>query len=101
MEITATILTATVTLAAVALGGLLTIRTQDRIWRRDHSRQWRDIRLPAYSEFVSAVRSYMAFVLEDDAKIRAVPHPRRPGEMMPFFDQSGRPYRERLESAVS
>jgi hypothetical protein len=90
--------TAAVTLAAVLLGGWLTVRTQDRLWRRDHARQWRDIRLKAYGDYVTAFRQYIAFTLEPAAKIVAVPHPRRPGELMPFFDSDGRPYKERLEA---
>lgn len=26
-----------------------------------------------------------------------MPHPRYPGELIPFFDEAGRPYKERLE----
>jgi hypothetical protein len=33
--------TAAVTLLGVALGGWLTVWNQDRMWRREHSRQWR------------------------------------------------------------
>lgn len=80
-------------------GGWLSIRNQDRLWRRDHARQWRDIRLAAYKEFTAAYRQYVAFVLDPSANIAAVPNPRFPGELMPIFDQIGRPYKERLEAA--
>jgi hypothetical protein len=93
------LLTAGTTLLAVLLGGLLTLRSQDRTWRRDHQRQWRDIRLAAYTGFVDAFREYVAYVLRPDARITSVPRPRPPYELMPFFDEAGSPYRERLESS--
>lgn len=86
-------------LLGVVLGGWLTIRNQERQWHRDHQREWRDIRLSTYNEFASAYRQYVAFALEPTALISAVPHPQAPDELMPFFDESGRPYKERLESA--
>jgi hypothetical protein len=82
----------------VLLGGWLTIKNQDRLWRHDHARQWRDIRLAIYRDFLSAYREYIAFTLEPTASISAVPHPRKPGALMPYFDASGRPYKERLEA---
>jgi len=87
-------------LLGVALGGWLTTRNQDRLWRRDHARQWRDIRLSTYTEFLSAYRQYIAYALDPNARITAVSHPRRPDEVMPFFDETGRPYREKLEAAI-
>ncbi|MGC1285561.1 MAG: hypothetical protein WA895_21675 [Streptosporangiaceae bacterium] len=92
-------ITAMVTLLAVLLGGWLSVRNQDRTWHRDHSRQWRDIRLTAYQEFLAAYREYLAFVQDPAAKILAIPHPRRSDDMMPFFDSDGRPHKERLEAA--
>ena len=53
--------TAVTTLIAVALGGWLTGRAQDRIWQRDHQRQWRDIRLTAYTGYLTAFREYVAY----------------------------------------
>jgi hypothetical protein len=93
-------ITPIVTLLGVALGGRLTLRNQDRLWRRDHARQWRDIRLSSYSDFLSAYRQYIAFALDPGAHITATPHPRKPNEVMPFFDETGRPYRENLEAAM-
>ncbi|WP_430501331.1 hypothetical protein ACQRWP_07035 [Micromonospora trifolii] len=90
--------TATTTMLAVLIGGWLTVRAQDRLWRRDQDRQWRDIRLNAYAEFIGAVREYVAHVLNPAARITAVPRPRDPGDLMPFFDDEGGRYRERLES---
>ncbi|MEV5833527.1 hypothetical protein [Nocardia sp. NPDC052112] len=85
-------------LLGVVLGGWLTIRNQERQWHRDHEREWRDIRLSTYNEFASAYRQYVAFAVEPSALISAVPHPQAPGELMPFFDEAGRPYKEKLES---
>jgi hypothetical protein len=79
----------------------MSFRNQDRLWWRDHDRQWRDIRLATYNEFLSAYRQYVAFTLEPTANITSVPHPRVPGEQMPFFDDVGRPYKERLESTFT
>jgi hypothetical protein len=92
-------ITATATMLAVLIGGWLTLRAQDRLWRRDQDRQWRDIRLNTYTEFINAFREYVAFFLQADARISAVPRPRAPGEPMPFFDETGTKYKERLESA--
>lgn len=86
-------------LAGVLLGGWLTIRNHDRQWRREHQREWREIRLRTYDEFVAAYRQYVAFAVDPAAHITAVPHPWRAGQLMPFFDEAGRPYKERLESA--
>ncbi|MEU1589714.1 hypothetical protein [Micromonospora sp. NPDC005710] len=68
--------TATTTMLAVLIGGWLTVRAQDRLWRRDQDRQWRDIRLSAYTDFIGAVREYVAHVLHPAARITAVPRPR-------------------------
>jgi hypothetical protein len=91
-------ITALVTLFAVLLGGWLSTRNQDRLWQRDHARQWRDIRLDAYRDFLTSYRDYIAFTREPSANISAVPHPVRIGTLMPFFDEIGRPYMERLEA---
>lgn len=99
VNVAASVITPVVTLLAVVLGGWLSTHNQDRLWRRDHARQWRDIRLSTYSEFLAAYRQYIAFTLEPTARISAIPHPSRPDELMPFFDETGRPYREKLESA--
>ena len=93
-------ITAVAALLGVFLGGWLTVRNQERQWKREHARQWRDIRLAAFSEFIAAYRQYVAFALEPTANITVVPHPRFP-EMMPFFDDVGRPYKEKLESAIT
>jgi hypothetical protein len=90
--------TAATTLIAVVLGGWLTTRAQDRLWRRDHQRQWRDIRLAVYTNFLHAFREYVAYVLQPAARVVAVPRPRPPNDLMPFFDEKGSVYKERLEA---
>ncbi|MFD1545989.1 hypothetical protein [Nonomuraea guangzhouensis] len=90
--------TAATTLIAVVLGGWLAIRGQDRLWRRDHQRQWRDIRLAAYTSFLNAFREYVAYVLQPTVQITAVPRPGPPNDLMPFFDERGSAYKERLEA---
>lgn len=99
MNLVGNAITAIVTLLAVVLGAWLSIINQNRLWRRDHSRQWRDIRLNVYNDFLAAYRQYVAFVLEATAIITALPHPRHPGDLMPFFDANGRPYKEKMEAA--
>ncbi|MEU4473915.1 hypothetical protein [Micromonospora sp. NPDC023888] len=91
--------TAVTTLLAVMLGGWLTIRAQDRLWHRDNQRQWRDIRLAAYTTFLTAFREYVAYILLPSARITAVPRPRSPHDPMPFFDEQGTRYKEQLEAA--
>ena len=91
--------TAGTTLVAVLLGGWLTTLAQDRGWRRDHQRQWRDIRLTAYTSYLTAFREYIAYVLQPTAQITAVPRPQPPNDLMPFFDEKGSAYKERLEAA--
>jgi hypothetical protein len=98
MDISATIVTAAVTLLGVTLGGWLTVWNQDRLWRREHARQWRDIRLTAFQNFLTAYREYLAYVENPESKISAVPHPQRSGELMPSFDADGRSYKERLDA---
>jgi hypothetical protein len=97
MTLVTSTITAAVALLGVLLGGYLSVRNQDRLWARDHARQWRDIRLSTYRDFLAAYRHYVAFALEPTANITAAPHPRYPGELIPFFDAAGRPYKERLE----
>jgi hypothetical protein len=91
-------ITAVTTMLAVLIGGWLTVRAQDRLWRRDQARQWRDIRLRAYTEFVDAFREYVAYVLNPSTVITAVPRQRPPGDLMPYFDEAGTRYKEHLES---
>ncbi|MEV1110606.1 hypothetical protein AB0I95_18520 [Micromonospora sp. NPDC049751] len=92
-------LTALVALLSVALGGYLSTRAQRRHWDRDHLRHWRDIRLSAFDDFLSAFRSYIAFALNPSAKIDAVPDAYSPGHLMPIFDNEGTDYKERMEAA--
>jgi hypothetical protein len=95
------LVTAVLALLGVLLGGWLSTRIQDRLWKRDHARQWRDIRLSVYKEYLGAYRQYVAFTVEPDVNISAIPHPRIPGTLMPVFDRVGRPYKERFDTASS
>ncbi|MEU6381672.1 hypothetical protein [Streptomyces sp. NPDC046909] len=101
MNVASASITAAVALLGVVLGGWLSIHNQDRLWQRDHARQWRDIRLAVYKDFVAAYRQYIAFTLEPTANITAVRFPHSPEKLTPFFDQAGRPYKERLETAAT
>jgi len=92
------IITAVATLLAVGLGGWLTTRAQERLWRRDQHRQWRDIRLTAYTEFLTAFRQYVSYVLLPTAKITTTRRKRSPNDLMPYFDKEGTAYKERLEA---
>ncbi|MFD9464008.1 hypothetical protein [Streptomyces sp. NPDC060027] len=98
---TASVITGLVALVGVALGGWLSLRNQDRAWQREHQRQWRDIRLTVCNDFLAANRRYVAYVLDPRASITALPHPREPGHLMPFFDETGRPYKEALEAGFT
>ena len=92
------VVTAVATLFAVVLGGWLTIRGQDRLWRRDNQRQWRDIRLKAYTDFLTAMREFVAYLLTPSAVVTAVARQSGAGDDMPFFDDHGTRHKERLEA---
>ncbi|MEU6260473.1 hypothetical protein [Streptomyces sp. NPDC047043] len=77
------------------------MRNHDRMAQREHERQWREVRLRFYNDFLAAHRKYVAFVVEPTARITAAPHPRSPGRLMPFFDETGRPYKETLEAGFT
>jgi len=57
MTVFTSVLATVTTLLGVALGGWLASRGQDRGWKRDHDRQWRDIRLTEFGEFARAYRA--------------------------------------------
>lgn len=101
MTLISSLITGTVALLGVFLGGLLAIRNQDRLWSREHERRWRDIRLQTHGDFVAAYRAMMAYISSPDVTITSAPHPRRSGEMIPYFDEIGREIRERMEAAVT
>lgn len=98
MNVAQVVVTAAATLLAVLLGGWITVRAQDRLWVRDQQRQWRDIRLANYGDFLSAFREYVAYILLPTAHVTAVPRPAYPHDLMPFFDETGTRYKERLEA---
>lgn len=100
MSLVSNAITAVVTLLGVFLGGWLSVRNQERLWRRDHARQWRDIRLAAYNDFLTAYRQYFAFVLDPAARVTHVERRELPDEPLPYFDEHGRPYKERMDSTL-
>jgi hypothetical protein len=87
------------TLLAVVLGGWLTLRGQDRHWKREQARQWRDMRLQRYTEFLTAFREYVSYILLPTAQVIAVRRAKSPHDLMPFFDETGTRYKEKLEAA--
>jgi hypothetical protein len=101
MTLINSIVTGAIALLGVMLGGILAIRNQERLWAREHERQWRDIRLETYGDFVAAYRSMLAYISSPDAQVTAAPHPRRPNEWIPYFDESGRAIREKMEASVT
>jgi hypothetical protein len=101
MNVINNVVAGTAALLGVLLGGFITVRNQERMWIREHDRQWRDIRLRAFDDFVAAYRGMMAYIRSPDVEITSTPHPRRPGEWIPYFSESGRPIREQLEVTIS
>lgn len=101
MSILNSVVAGVVALLGVLLGGFITIRNQEKMWMREHDRQWRDIRLRTFEDFVAACRAMMAYITSTSAEITATPHPRRAGERIPHFTESGLPVREEMESTIS
>src|SRR6266571_863628 len=99
MSLVNTLVTPVVALLGVLLGGWVTVKNQDRLWNRERARQWRDVRLATYKEFLDASSSYVAFSIEPTSNITTVPNTRHPGLLIPIFDEIGRPYKERLDVA--
>lgn len=100
VNVLGTVITAVVTLVGVALGGALSVRSSDRTWRRDHARQWRDIRLETYSGFLAAYRQYMVLALDPDTRVLGTERVNLESDPIPIFDEMGRPYKERLDAAL-
>ncbi|MFF2436999.1 hypothetical protein ACFVU4_22940 [Streptomyces sp. NPDC058107] len=93
-------ITAMVTLLAVALGGVLSVRNSDRSWHRDHAQKWRDIRLEIYGEFLSAYRQYMICALDPNSQVLGMERANLPSDPIPIFDETGRPYKEKLDATL-
>ena len=87
-------------LAGVGLGGLLSWRAQDRAWRREEVRLWRDARRNTYADLVAAVRQYRTYATRPDAHIELWTHPdgRR---LVPGIGPEGAKYQETLEAAFT
>lgn len=92
------VITAAMSLAAVALGAWLAGRAQDRGWRRDHAQRWRDIRLERYIAFLDAVREYVVYVQQPEATITVIKRPQHPHNLMPRLEEDGAAYTQRLDS---
>lgn len=95
-----TVVTALVTLLGVALGGVLSVRNADRSWRRNHTQQWRDIRLTAYGDFVSAIRQYFVFAVDPDTRVLSMTRGNLPSDPIPIFGEAGRLYNEKLDATM-
>jgi hypothetical protein len=54
--------------------------------------------LAAYTDYLTAFREYVAYVLRPTAQVVAVPRPHAPSIPLPFFDETGSPYKERFEA---
>jgi len=95
--LTELVASAIVPLAAVIIGGALTILAQHRLTRREHDRQWRDIRLSHHREFLAALREYIAYVTLPTTTVTAVPRQREPHDLMPHFADAAK--QQRLDAA--
>ncbi|MGH3391041.1 MAG: hypothetical protein ACRDOO_19405 [Actinomadura sp.] len=87
-------------LAGVGFGGLLSARAQDRAFRREERRLWRDARRRTYGEFVAAVRQYRTYVTGPDARIEVWAHPGG-GRLVPGIGSEGAACQERMEAAFT
>ena len=87
-------------LAGVGFGGLLSSRAQDRAWRREELRLWRDARRRTYGEFVAAVRQYRLYVTGPDARIEVWAHPGG-GRLVPAIGIEGASYQEKMEATFT
>jgi hypothetical protein len=88
-------------LLGAGIGAFIPFYRDKRLWKRESEKYWLDTRLATYKELLSAHRQYLAYVMLPDTLIEALPHPRFPGELMPFFDEKGRPVVERHDAAFS
>ncbi len=87
-------------LVGVGLGGVLSLRAQDRAWRREEVRRWRDARRATYAEFVAAVRQYRAFVTGPDVGVEVWSHPDGT-RLIPGVAAEGAEHQTRMEAAFT
>ncbi|MEV1173865.1 hypothetical protein [Nonomuraea sp. NPDC049784] len=87
-------------LAGVGLGGLLSSRAQDRAWKREEQRRWRDARRTTYADFVTAVREYRSFVSGPDARVEVWMHPEGT-RLTPAIGQDGAAYQTKMEASFT
>ncbi|MGN9907778.1 hypothetical protein ACTMTJ_09510 [Phytohabitans sp. LJ34] len=86
-------------LLGVLVGGWATHWTQQRGWRRDEQRYLMDSRRQAYGLFLTAVRAYFAYAQSPSVKIAAVKVSDGSDVEIPILDETGVPYKERLDAA--
>jgi hypothetical protein len=89
-----------IALAGVGFGSLLSSRAQDRAWRREEQRLWRDVRRTTYGDFTAAVRQYRLYVTGPDAWIEVWTHPDG-GRLVPGIGPEGAEYQEHMEAAFT
>ncbi|WP_326629898.1 hypothetical protein OIE67_38950 [Nonomuraea fuscirosea] len=87
-------------LAGVGLGGLLSSRAQDRAWKREEQRRWRDARRSTYGDFVAAVRQYRLFVSGPDAAVEVWMHPDGT-RLIPAIGPGGADYQTKMEASFT
>ncbi len=88
------------TLAGVGLGGALTSRAQERAWKREDARAWRDARRATYGGLVAAVRRYRGYVAGPQADVEVWFHP--DGErLVPGIGTDGAAHQDAMESAFT
>ncbi|MEV0611725.1 hypothetical protein AB0I81_00255 [Nonomuraea sp. NPDC050404] len=87
-------------LAGVGLGGLLASRAQERAWKREEQRRWRDARRTAYGEFVAAVREYRSFVSRPDARVEVWLRPDGT-RLIPAIGPEGAEHQTKMEASFT
>ncbi|MFE0155192.1 hypothetical protein ACFWY5_49205 [Nonomuraea sp. NPDC059007] len=89
-----------IALAGVGLGGLLSSRAQDRAWKREEQRRWREARRSTYGDFVAAVREYRSFVSGPDTSVEVWMHPDGT-RLIPAIGPGGAEYQTKMEAAFT
>jgi hypothetical protein len=87
-------------LLGVAVGGLLSFRSQDRAWRREDLQRLRNDRQQAYARMAAAAREYRSYAMRRDAVIEIVSHPDGV-RLIPLFGNDGTHFKQALESAYA
>jgi hypothetical protein len=105
MSLLPSIIAAVAAIAGSFGGAYLSFRIEAAKWRRaihqETQTHWRDTRLSTCRDFLIAHRKYLALVFDPSACIEAHPRPDVPEELMPYFAEAGRPYREEHDAWYS